>query len=221
MTKIKGKTSVSEITENAVGADAHIDPGSCGQLPLQKISKKPKFLEGKIKLTRAEIGTITHLIMQKLDFSMEYDEDKLRELIDSLVEKEIISHQEAEAVPISNILRFTESELYNRIQGSKKVFKEQPFYINIPAKEIYANGIEENILVQGIIDIYFVDDEDNIILVDYKTDYIKSGNEQELINKYQKQLMMYKQAIEESTGKKVEETYIYSMYLGKDILVAN
>jgi len=219
LTKIKGKTSVSEITENAVGADAHIDPGSCGQLPLQKISKKPKFLEGKIKLTRAEIGTITHLIMQKLDFSIEYDEDKLKEMINRLVEKEIISHQEAEAVPISNILRFTESELYNRIQGSKKVFKEQPFYINIPAGEIYGGNTEENILVQGIIDIYFIDENDNIVLVDYKTDHIESGNEHELAQKYQGQLNIYKKAIEASIGKPVEETYIYSVHLNKAILI--
>ena len=93
--------------------------------------------------------------------------------------------------------------------------KEKPFYINIPAKEIYGEDIEEQVLVQGIIDLYYIDAQDEITLVDYKTDYVQEGHENELMQKYKDQLEIYKNALEEALGKKVKNVYIYSVYLGE------
>lgn len=87
----------------------------------------------------------------------------------------------------------------------------------MPAKEIVGKEVEEVILVQGIIDLYYIDKEDHLILVDYKTDFVKK--EEEFIRKYKKQLEIYKRALEEATAKKVEEVYIYSVYLQKEIAV--
>ncbi len=72
-----------------------------------------------------------------------------------------------------------------------------------------------DILVQGIIDFYAIDDKDEIILVDYKTDF--ALNEENLIEKYKKQLEIYKMALEEVLDKKVSEVYIYSLFLDKEI----
>ena len=94
-----------------------------------------------------------------------------------------------------------------------------PFYIYLTADEIYGNGIKEKILVQGIIDLYYINANNKIVLVDYKTDYVVLGKEQELIDKYKKQLEIYKRAIEQSLNSKVEEAYIYSVSLGKEILL--
>jgi hypothetical protein len=98
-----------------------------------------------------------------------------------------------------------------------EIYKEKPFYINVPAREIYKENCEENILVQGIIDLYYIDKDDNLKLLDYKTDYVEPGNEQELVKKYSKQLELYKEALEEALNKKVEKVYIYSVYLEKTI----
>ena len=87
------------------------------------------------------------------------------------------------------------------------------------ADEIYKNNIEEKILVQGIIDLYYINKNDEIILVDYKTDYVSNNNEQELIDKYRGQLDIYKRALEQALNKKVEAVYIYSIYLNKKILL--
>lgn len=76
----------------------------------------------------------------------------------------------------------------------KNIYKEKPFYINVPASQIYDADIKENILVQGIIDLYFVNENGQIVLVDYKTDYVESGKEFELVEKYKSQLDLYKQA---------------------------
>ena len=58
----------------------------------------------------------------------------------------------------------------------------------MPAREIYEENCKENILVQGIIDLYYIDKDDNLKLLDYKTDYVEPGKEQELLKKYTKQL---------------------------------
>ena len=86
--------------------------------------------------------------------------------------------------------------------------------MNIP---IMQEGKQENILVQGIIDLYYIDNSENIVLVDYKTDYVKNNDKNYLIQKYKKQLELYKKALEEALNKKVYKMYIYSTYLDREI----
>ena len=93
----------------------------------------------------------------------------------------------------------------------------KPFYINISASKIYDIEIEENILVQGIIDLFYINKNDELVLVDYKTDYVQ--NENELIEKYKIQLEIYKTALEEALNKEVDKIYIYSTYLDKSIII--
>ena len=103
------------------------------------------------------------------------------------------------------------------MKKAKEVYREKTFYINIPAEELYVGKTEQKILVQGIIDLYFIDENDNIILADYKTDYVENNQEEKLIQKYKKQLEIYKRALEQSYNKKVEKIYIYSVYMSKNI----
>ena len=84
-------------------------------------------------------------------------------------------------------------------------------------KKIYESKSDETILVQGIIDLYYISPKGEITLVDYKTDYVPEENENYLIEKYQAQLNLYKRALEQAMGKKVSKTYIYSTYLGEQI----
>ena len=180
---------------------------------------KPKFLQNdeEQKITPAQKGTLIHLCMQKLNFKEEYNLEKISELIQKLKNKEIITEKEAKAINMSKILNFTKSDIAKELKEAKEIYKEKPFYINVPAREIYKENCEENILVQGIIDLYYIDKDDNLKLLDYKTDYVEPGNEQELVKKYSKQLELYKEALEEALNKKVEKVYIYSVYLEKAI----
>ena len=72
-------------------------------------------------------------------------------------------------------------------------------------------------MIQGIIDLYYIDQDDKIVLVDYKTDRIEA--EEELIKRYSSQLNYYKRALEDITGKEVKETIIYSLKLEKEITI--
>lgn len=156
-----------------------------------------------------------HLCLQKLDLRKEYSLDEITEFIDKLVYDKIINMMEAESINKEQLLEFTKSDLANRIRKAKTIYKEKPFYININVGEVYDEKIDEDILVQGIIDLYFIDEFDKLVLVDYKTDRVE--NLEELITKYKTQLDLYKQALEDALDKKVDEVYIYSVYKGSSI----
>ena len=205
-TQIPTKTSVTKIKQKQ-------------QESVEISFPSPKFTrkEENIKLTNAQKGTLLHLCMQKLDEKQDYDLGKVNQIIDNLVKNEIITEKEAKHINPVAILKFTQSKIWKDMKQAKKINKEKPFYITIPAKEIYQEEATEDILVQGIIDLYYVNKEDELILVDYKTDFVQS--EQELVNKYKKQLELYEKALEEAFHKKVKSTFIYSTYLGKEIEV--
>jgi len=205
-TKIEGKTSVSRISK---------ETDTLEELKL----KRPKFTVETEKISKAELGTTVHLVMQKLDFKQEYDITKIGEVLETLEKKDIIATAHKENIDKQKILNFTKSELFKEIRNAKKVFKEEPFYINIEADKIYENGVKDNILVQGIIDLYFINEKDELILVDYKTDYVPNNDENYLIDKYSKQLELYKTALEQALNKSVAEVYIYSTFLDKSIKI--
>ena len=181
--------------------------------------EKPKFLqeEKDNQITNAQKGTLTHLCLQKLKPKEEYNLEKIQTLIQNLEMNKIITEKEREAINPYKILQFTKSKIWEQLKNAKEYYQERPFYINVPASEIYNEDIEENVLVQGIIDLYFVNEIGNIVLVDYKTDYVEKGKELEVVEKYKNQLELYKQALEEALNTKVDKVYIYSVYLEKEI----
>ena len=159
-----------------------------------------------------------HLCVQKMNEKQEYDINKINEMIENLKNKELITQLEAQNINIDKLLQYTKSELWQELKEAKEVHKEQPFYINIKASEIYDSidqNEDENILVQGIIDLYFINKNGQLILVDYKTDYVENGQESNLIEKYRKQLEIYKDALENALNRKVDKIGIYSLYLNK------
>ncbi len=183
-----------------------------------QITQEPKFIneEAKTKLTGAQKGTLIHLCLQKMRETEEYNLEKITELIEGLKDKEIITEIEAQNIDKEKLLEYTNSQLWTELKQAKEIHKEHPFYINIKASRIY-NQInkedDENILVQGVIDLFFIDKDDKLILVDYKTDYVQHENE--LVEKYKGQLDLYKEALEQSLDKKVDKMCIYSVYLNK------
>ncbi len=181
----------------------------------------PNFIKGKQKISSARKGTVMHLCMQKLDNKKEYNIEEIEKLVQNLVKQNLITEEEGKVVNLNNILKFTKSVIGNELKKAKRIYKEKPFYINIKSKDIFKEyeNIEEDILVQGIIDLYYITENDELVLVDYKTDFVKQGEESLLVAKYLKQIQIYKEALENALNRKVDRTYIYSVYLNKEILV--
>ena len=205
---IPTKTSVTKIKE----LENEENIVSLEEISEQKEFKpeiaKPKFLNEEQKLSSAQKGTLMHLCFQKLEQNREYTKSSIQELVQNMVDKNIITKLEAESINVNKLVEYTKSELWQELKNAKKVFKEQPFYINLKSKDIYDNDSDDNILVQGIIDLYYIDKDDNLKLLDYKTDYVANGKEQDVVNKYRKQIEIYKRALEEATGNKVFKSYL-------------
>ena len=218
---IPTKTSVTQVKELEQEKKFKFQKYNIETDELSNISIKdsPKFLAKEEKITGAKKGTLMHLCMQKMIEKMDYSFDDIKDLIQDLVKKEIILPNEAEAINIKQLLQYTKSNLWNELKNAKEIHKEQPFYLNMSAKEIFGMENDDYILVQGIIDLYYINSNNQLILVDYKTDYINEKEEEQLIIKYKKQLELYKRALEKSTGKVVEKVYIYSTVLNKEILL--
>ena len=104
-------------------------------------------------------GTITHLCLQKLNEKEKYTEEKINQILEGLVLKNIITIKEKETINVTQIYNFTKSTIWKELKQAKLVEKEKTFYINIPANEIYKNDVKENILVQGIIDLYYINEK--------------------------------------------------------------
>ena len=215
---LQTKTSVTKLKELAneenIVSIEEMDEAKEGIKP--EIAK-PKFLNEEQKLTSAQKGTLMHLCFQKLNHAKDYTRADIQNLIQDMVNRQIITKLEVESININKLIEYTKSTLWQELKQAKKVFKEQPFYINLKAKDIYSNNSDDNILVQGIIDLYYINQKDEIILVDYKTDFVNPGEEQILSAKYKKQLEIYQNALEQALEKKVSKKYIYSVYLNKMI----
>lgn len=176
--------------------------------------EKPRFRKEEEKLSPAEIGTIMHLCIQKLDEKRNYTKEELKQFIEELTEKGILTQKQKEGVSLELLETYTKSALFQDLKEAKEIEKEKPFYIQIPLQEIYPEHKEileksgGSIFVQGVIDLYYVDKNDKLILVDYKTDFVKEGKEQEIIKRYEKQLQIYQRALEKALNRKVDRVAI-------------
>ena len=181
----------------------------------EKIDTVPNFMKEEIEITSARKGTLMHLCIQKMDENKEYSITDIKEFIRDLEERYIITKKEAMNIPIKKLYEYTKTKLWKELKEAKQIKKEEPFYIEIPANEIMETEDNEKILVQGIIDLYYINKNDELILVDYKTDYVKS--KEELVNKYRTQINLYAKALEKALGKKIAKKEIFSIYLEEEI----
>ncbi len=217
--KIPTKTSVTKLKELEAESEEHsiedlIEIVKEKKKQTVNLTAKPNFIEEMQELTPAQKGTIMHLCVQKLDENKNYTLEDIKNFVKDLMERNIISEMEAKSVDINMLYNYTKSKLWEELKEAKEIHKEEPFYINIPANKIYDDAEEhEMLLVQGIIDLYYVNKEGKLILVDYKTDYVPNGDVSKLEEKYKVQLDLYKEALENAIGKKVDKAMIWALSL--------
>lgn len=208
-TTLPTKSSVTKIKQEKIKLEEILKGIESEEVEYKK-SYTPKFMQEDKKISNAEKGTLVHLCIQRLDERKDYELKDVQNMILNLVEKEIITKNEADSIDVNLIYQYTKSQLFEELRQAKEVHKEQPFYINIPAKDVVseAENSKKNILVQGIIDLYYIDKNDNLILIDFKTDYISNepNAKEKILEKYKVQLEIYKTALEQALGRKVNKT---------------
>ena len=217
------KTSVSELKK------AQMDLDFAGELfPEKEIMPYiPAFMLEEQGMSGADRGSAYHRVMELLDFekvleakakTWEQEQEELERQIAFMVEKELLQKPWSEAVSVKKLVIFFQSSLAQRMakaQHLQKLKKEQPFVLGIAADRVKPQfPHEEQVLIQGIIDAFF-EEGDDLILMDYKTDAVKTG--EELVKRYHTQMEYYTEALERIVGKKVKERIIYSFALGEEI----
>lgn len=168
----------------------------------------------------ATYGTVWHQVMASIDFGKTNSESEIKEAVSELVRAGKLRPEETKMLNYRRLYTFFRSNLGKEMTNAWEngtLHSEQPFVIGRPAYELFPDRKEDKtVLVQGIIDGYYEKDG-KIVLMDYKTDSLKSGEEGKLAERYKKQMDLYKQALEMILGKKVETCVLYSFSLGKEI----
>lgn len=173
----------------------------------------PKFISGEeVQLAANERGSAYHRVMECLDYSVSVNLDGVKADINRMLETGKMNELQVKSVNPWDINTFVQSDTGRRVANAVNcgsVRREQPFVFEY-----------EGQLIQGIIDLYFEEDGE-FVLVDYKTDRVMKGEagEKELVRRYAIQLDYYAKALTQLTGKNVKEKIIYSFALGKGLSV--
>jgi ATP-dependent helicase/nuclease subunit A len=208
--------TVLTVTELKRKFNVELTEGTSSNMYMPRLISKPKFLEETKGLTPAEKGTAMHSVVQRLDLTKVETVSEIDAQIQILIEKRLISSEEGKAVRREKLVKLFKTSLGQRMVKAYKLNllkREVPFHMEISstdidkslAKDIYG---EEKIMLQGIIDCYF-EEAGEIILVDYKTDSVKGGEVNNIIEKYKSQLDYYGRALKATLGTQVKESYLY------------
>lgn len=207
--KLPSKISVSELKRRAYPDENDFTAKTVFSVTSE--ITPPSFLtKATGKLTSAQRGTILHTILENIKFQENMTYEYIQSETERIVSCDILTHDEATAVNLNKIVKFFNSDICRRMLASKNIFREVPFEIQIPAKDYdisFADEYgDEKIILQGIIDCYFIEN-DKIILIDYKTDYYTDVSE--MVNKYKAQLDCYATALEQTYAMPVHKKYLY------------
>lgn len=240
LTRLPAKLSVSRLYPGVLDEDeegVQYDPEKGDKIDRESIVKKlstPTFMldgETAAKVDYAEIGTATHVFMQFCDYGRCLA-NGIEDELGYLTEKKFISPRIASLVDKGQLERFFKSEFFKRLYSARWIRREQRFNVLLPADEFSdkPNFIEElrgeELLVQGVIDLFFEDADGKIVLCDYKTDRLSREEladhalaAKKLTERHKTQLSYYAAALERIFGKRPDDLLIYSLPLGDTIEV--
>ena len=214
--KLDPKSSVNVEAKNINAAGLPITEASdvtvsSDELANSVFGRKPQALQSEEDvLTGAQWGTLMHEAMQWLPLA-QYTQASLTKELDALVTKGTFTEEERNLLSDTSLYKFFSSDLGKRLINAKRIERELPFSMLFEGKRVYDTLEDgENLFLQGIIDTAFEEDGE-WILVDYKTDRVKSG--EDLIKRYKIQMDLYKEALQRLTGMPVKASYIYSFRL--------
>ncbi len=175
----------------------------------------PSFMNKSFNLG-AQYGTAVHTVMETLPREKARDTEYIKKHIDELFECGKIPEELKGSINADKFAGFFSSELGKRYLSAKEIHSESEFEVAISAAELYNDKSldGEKVLLQGVIDCWF-EEEDGIVILDYKTDRVSDISE--IHEKYDIQLALYAKALEKIAKKTVKEKFIY--LFSKDCVV--
>ncbi len=215
LSKIPAKLSVSQLKKGLLDEEEN----SSIKHTLRPL---PYFMQEINVPDASEKGTATHIFMQFASYE-NIESQGTRAEAKRLCSEKFITQRMYEIIDFSEIEQFIRSGLYEKIKKSPRLYRERRFNLRLPVSEFTKNTADTGdfILVQGVSDLYFENGDGTLTLVDFKTDRVSKDDDGEKVLKerHTEQLIYYKRAIEEITGKRVCDVYIYSFCLGREVLL--
>ncbi len=220
---LRPKLSVSELKKAAAEkrflASRPVEEEPSGEFALTEdggLERRPEPGEG------AERGTVFHKLLELLDLERLKEGEEVRfleEELGRLAAEDLFSEEDKAALRMDEVKQFLKGRTASGMAEAARrgqLFREQHFMIGLPAREL-TEGTESGSLqlLQGIIDAYYFTADGEIVLIDYKTDRVKRSAV--LVERYEEQLLLYKRALTQLTGRPVREVLIWSSALGREI----
>ena len=215
-TILPSKISISEIKRNFISRMKY-DSKDAGSDFLKPSFDVPKFAS-RGSLTAAERGMAMHTLMEHININKILTLEDIVPFVDNLKHRNLLSEKEAASIDVYKINNFINSQLAERMRRADYLRKEIPFVLELEAEKAYLHNVDEgSLLVHGIIDCYFIEN-DSIILVDYKSDYVGEDGIEIIKNRYKIQLEIYRKALENALNMEVSECLLY--LFDRDICVS-
>ncbi|WP_046175394.1 helicase-exonuclease AddAB subunit AddA [Domibacillus indicus] len=178
------------------------------------IFRRPRFVQEK-QLSPAEIGTAVHTVMQHIDLRRAPSEVAIERLLETLIQKELLTAEQADAVNAGEVAAFFETEPGRMLLSADQVQRELPFNMGMTAREAGMGETDEVVLIQGVIDCLF-EYKGRLYLLDYKTDRVTdrfAGGIDEakavLAKRYEVQIALYAKAVERIWKQPVERKFVF------------
>lgn len=209
--RLPAKTSATALVER-------IRPGDT---PVPEVRPRPQFMEQAPAADPALRGTLVHTALRFI--TADAPDTRIAQQLNRLEQCGILPPGGAAEVPPAKIRAFLQSDIGRRAAAARRVLREAPFVLSVPAGELYpelAQCGDEPVLVQGILDLAF-EEEDGWVLVDYKTNRVDDRQTPEaLLAHYTPQLMVYRRALEELTGRPVKAAGLYLIAIDRMVFLS-
>ena len=184
-----------------------------------QLANPSEFVGGR-KIAGASLGTLIHLVMEKLDFSRVSDENMINEQLLKLCADSVITDDELSSIDVSKLYSFFTSPLGKRMTDNAHTLqREYSFKYLANANEIFSASSDDQLVIQGTIDAFFIDADGSVVIVDYKTDKVIDGNTAIIAERYHTQLDYYAKALEITLQRPVKEKLLYLFDTGEAINV--
>ena len=179
--------------------------------------RRPVF-QGQRPLTPAQQGTALHMVMQYLNFDRTHTLEEIQEEIARLVAQQFITPQQGETVDPGRVLAFFRSPLGQRLVASPQMEREFKFSMLVPAADYYPNAeAGEEVLLQGVVDCWFVEEDGTVTVLDFKTDRVSEATVEQRAKEYRPQLEAYSRALSQALERPVGRCTLWFFSLGEEI----
>jgi ATP-dependent helicase/nuclease subunit A len=210
-----GGYSVGDEALDVTGLEeANSTPG-----PFSLRLRRPAFM-GEKKLTAAEKGTASHLLMQHMPLTGHNGERTVADVLEHMVQRRLLTRKQADSIDKRSVAAFFDGELGRRLAAAEWIRREVPFSCMLPASRVHGKTVpqssDEPVMIQGVIDCLFRD-EKGLVLLDYKTDRISHGNWEQAAERHRFQLELYGEAVSAMLGREVDELYVYFLDGGRHV----